>query len=56
VYPPRLPNAVAREVQRQLGEPVTVLKLPAHVEGVPEARDYFAFIDYVLAALNTALK
>jgi zinc/manganese transport system substrate-binding protein len=56
VYPPRLPNAVAREVQRQLGEPVTVLKLPAHVEGVPEARDYFAFFDYLLAALNAALK
>ena len=56
VYPPRLPNAVAREVQRQLGEPVRVLKLPAHVEGVPEAKDYFAFFDYLLATLNAALK
>ena len=56
VYPARLPNAVAREVQRQLGEPVTVLKLPAHVGGAPEAKDYFAFFDYLLAALNTALR
>jgi ABC-type Zn uptake system ZnuABC Zn-binding protein ZnuA len=56
VYPPRLPNAVAREVQRQSGGTVTVLKLPAHVEGVPEAKDYFTLFDYLLTALNKALR
>jgi zinc/manganese transport system substrate-binding protein len=56
VYPPRLPKAVAQEVQRQTGEAVKVLKLPAHVGGVPEVKDYFALFDYLLTALNEALK
>jgi zinc/manganese transport system substrate-binding protein len=56
VYHPRLPQAVAQQVQRQLGDPVTVLKLPAHVQGVPEATDYFALFDYLLTALHEALK
>jgi zinc/manganese transport system substrate-binding protein len=56
VYHPRLPQAVARQVQRQLGAPVKVLKLPAHVQGMPEATDYFALFDYLLTALHEALK
>jgi zinc/manganese transport system substrate-binding protein len=56
VYHPRLPQAVAQQVQRQLGDPVTVLKLPAHVQGVPEATDYFALFDYLLTALLEARK
>jgi zinc/manganese transport system substrate-binding protein len=56
VYHPRLPQAVAQQVQRQLGEPVHVLKLPAHVQGVPEATDYFALFDYLLTALRDALR
>jgi zinc/manganese transport system substrate-binding protein len=55
VYSPRIPQAVARDVERRTGQSVTVLKLPAHVGGVPEAADYFAFIDYLLAALGRAL-
>jgi ABC-type Zn uptake system ZnuABC Zn-binding protein ZnuA len=55
VYHPRIPNAVARQVVAQIGEPVTVLKLPAHVEGVPEADSYFTLFDYILTALNEAL-
>ena len=55
VYHPRTPNAVARQVVAQIGEPVTVLKLPAHVEGVPEADSYFTLFDYILTALNEAL-
>jgi zinc/manganese transport system substrate-binding protein len=56
VYHPRLPQAVAQQVQRQLGAPVNVLKLPAHVQGVPEATDYFALFDYLLTTLREALK
>ena len=56
VYSARIPNAVAREVQRQTGQPVTVLKLPAHIGGVPEAKDYFSFIDYLLAQLAANLR
>jgi zinc/manganese transport system substrate-binding protein len=55
-YNPRLPLAVADQVQRQLGQPVNVLKLPAHVEGVPEAKDYFALFDYLLTTLHEALR
>ena len=55
VYHPRIPNAVAREVINQIGEPVSVLMLPAHVEGVPEAHDYFALFDYILGTLNEVL-
>jgi zinc/manganese transport system substrate-binding protein len=55
VYNPRIPQAVARDVERRTGQPVRVLKLPAHVGGVPEAADYFSFIDYLLAALGRAL-
>ena len=55
VYHPRTPKAVARQVVAQIGEPVTVLKLPAHVEGVPEADSYFTLFDYILTALNKAL-
>ena len=56
VYSPRIPQAVAREVERRAGRPVTVLMLPAHVGGVAEARDYVAFIDYLLAQLAAALR
>jgi zinc/manganese transport system substrate-binding protein len=55
VYSPRIPQAVARDVQRRTGQAVSVLKLPAHVGGVSEAADYFTFIDYLLAALGRAL-
>ena len=55
VYHPRIPNAVARQVIDQIGEPVTVLLLPAHVGGVPEADDYFAMFDYLLTTLNEVL-
>jgi zinc/manganese transport system substrate-binding protein len=55
VYSPRIPQAVAREVERRTGQRVTVMKLPAHVDGVPEARDYFALFDYLLARLAEAL-
>jgi zinc/manganese transport system substrate-binding protein len=56
VYSPRIPQAVAREVERVTRQPVTVLKLPAHVGGVPEAPDYISFIDYLLARLAAALR
>jgi ABC-type Zn uptake system ZnuABC Zn-binding protein ZnuA len=56
VYSPRLPLAVAREVERLTRSPVRVVKLPAHVGGVAEARDYFAFIDYLIARLTEALR
>jgi zinc/manganese transport system substrate-binding protein len=55
VYHPRTPRAVARQVLAQIGEPVTVLKLPAHVGGVPEADSYFALFDYILTTLNEVL-
>jgi zinc/manganese transport system substrate-binding protein len=56
VYSPRIPGAVAREVERRTGERVTVLQLPAHVGGVPEAPDYVGFIDYLLAQLSANLR
>ncbi len=56
VYSPRIPQAVAREVERRTGQRVAVLMLPAHVGGVPEARDYFALFDYLLARLADALR
>ena len=56
VYSPRIPQAVAREVERRTGRTVTVLKLPAHVGGVPGTDDYFAFIDHLLAKLGDALR
>lgn len=55
VYSPRIPQAVAREVERRTGQPVKVLKLPAHVGGVAEAKDYFALIDYLIARLAESL-
>lgn len=55
VYHPRIPNAVARQVIAQIGEPVTVLMLPAHVGGVPEADNYFTLFDYILTTLNEVL-
>jgi zinc/manganese transport system substrate-binding protein len=55
-YHPRLPLAVADQVQRQAGQPVHVLKLPAHVAGIPEAKDYFALFDYLLTTLRQALR
>lgn len=55
VYSPRIPQAVAREVERRTGRPVRVLKLPAHVGGVPEAKDYFGLIDYLIARLSESL-
>ncbi len=55
VYHPRTPRAVARQVSNQIGDPVTVLKLPAHVGGVPEADNYFALFDYILTTLNEVL-
>jgi zinc/manganese transport system substrate-binding protein len=55
VYSPRIPQAVAREVERRTGQPVRVMLLPAHVGSVPEAKDYFALFDYLLAKLVEAL-
>lgn len=55
-YHPRLPLAVAVQVQRLSGHPVQVLKLPAHVQGIPEANDYFALFDYLLTTLREALR
>jgi len=56
VYSPRIPLAVAREVEKRTGQQVRVIMLPAHVGGVPEAKDYFSFFDYLLAKLNEALR
>lgn len=56
VYSPRIPLAVAREVEKRAGQPVRVMMLPAHVGGVPEAGDYFALFDYLLTKLNEALR
>lgn len=56
VYSPRIPQAVAREVERRTSEAVRVLELPAHVGGVSEAGAYFAFIDYLIARLDQALR
>ena len=55
VYHPRVPNAVARQVAAQIGDPVTVQMLPAHVGGVPEADNYFALFDYLLTTLIEVL-
>jgi zinc/manganese transport system substrate-binding protein len=56
VYSPRIPQAVARDVERLTGQRVTVLRLPAHVGGVAEAKDYVAFIDYLVTTLGDALR
>ncbi|MFQ5828134.1 MAG: metal ABC transporter substrate-binding protein [Candidatus Methylomirabilia bacterium] len=56
VYSPRIPRAVAREVEKRTDQPVRVIMLPAHVGGVPEAKDYFSFFDYLLAKLNEAVR
>jgi len=56
VYSPRIPLAVAREVEKRTGQPVQVLMLPAHVGGVPEAKDYFSLFDYLLTKLEDALR
>ncbi len=50
VYSPRIPEFVAGQVGGK------VRMLPAHVGGVPEAKDYFAFFDYLLKALVEALQ
>ena len=51
VYHPRLPQAVARQVSDQLGSPVNVLQLPAHVGGTREVTDYFALFPHLITAL-----
>ncbi|MFQ5946067.1 MAG: metal ABC transporter substrate-binding protein [Anaerolineae bacterium] len=56
VYSPRIPRAIAQEVGARTGQPVRVMMLPAHVGGVPEAKDYFSFFDYLLAKLNEAVR
>lgn len=56
VYSPRIPLAVAREVEKRTGQPVRVLLLPSHMGGVPEARDYFSLFDYLLARLTEGLR
>jgi zinc/manganese transport system substrate-binding protein len=56
VYNPKLPQAVARQVSEQLGSPVKVLKLPAHVGGVREVKGYFELFPYVIHALMEAVK
>jgi zinc/manganese transport system substrate-binding protein len=50
VYPDKIPNFVAGQTGAR------VYTLPAHVEGVPEAKDYFALFDYLIAKLNEAVK
>ncbi|HEU5323488.1 MAG TPA: metal ABC transporter substrate-binding protein, partial [Methylomirabilota bacterium] len=55
VYSPRVPQTVAAEVGRATGTPGRVMLLPAHVGGVPEAKDYFAFIDTLIARLGQGL-
>lgn len=56
VESPRIPEAAAREVQQRTGQPVRVLRLPAHVGGVPEVKDYFQLIDSLIATLSAALR
>lgn len=51
VYSPRVPEAVAREVERRTGDKVLVQMLPAHVDGVPEADGIFALFDYLIGTL-----
>ena len=55
VYHPRLPRTVARQVSEQLGSPVKVLQLPAHVGGTREVTDYFALFPYLITTLAEAL-
>jgi ABC-type Zn uptake system ZnuABC Zn-binding protein ZnuA len=55
VYGPRIPETVAAEVGRATGTPARVMLLPAHVGGVPAARDYFALIDFLITRLVTVL-
>ena len=50
VYSPRIPEFVAGQIGGK------VRMLPAHVGGVPEAKDYFAFFDYLLRSLVEALQ
>jgi len=50
VYPDKIPNFIAGQTGAK------VYTLPAHVEGVPEAKDYFALFDYLIAKLNEAVK
>jgi zinc/manganese transport system substrate-binding protein len=50
VYSPRIPEFVAGQIGGK------VLMLPAHVGGVPEAKDYFALFDYLLNALVEGLR
>jgi ABC-type Zn uptake system ZnuABC Zn-binding protein ZnuA len=45
VYPDKIPNFVAGQTGAK------VYSLPAHVEGVPEAKDYFSMFDYLIAKL-----
>ena len=54
VYNPKLPRAVARQVSEQLGSPVQVLKLPAHVGGAREVKGYFDLFPYIIEALKQA--
>ncbi len=56
VYNPKLPKAVARQVSERLGQPVKVLKLPAHVGGVREVKSYFELFPFVIQALIEELK
>lgn len=56
VYHPRLPKAVARQVSEQLGSPVKVLKLPAHVGGERAVKSYFELFLFVINALIEELK
>jgi zinc/manganese transport system substrate-binding protein len=50
VYSPRIPEFVAGQIGGK------VRMLPAHVGGVPEAKDYFALFDYLLQSMVEALQ
>jgi zinc/manganese transport system substrate-binding protein len=56
VYSARIPETVAREVERRTGQRVQVIRLPAHVGGAPGTADYFAFIDHLIARLTDATR
>ncbi len=56
VYHPRLPKTVARQVSEQLGSPVKVLKLPAHVGGDRAVKSYFDLFPFVINALIEGLQ
>lgn len=56
VYNPKLPQAVARQVSEELGSPVKVLKLPAHVGGVREVKTYFDLFPAIISALIEELQ